>query len=338
MLSPKQNVGSLTQGVSVALLMIGFVVVQGAVAQAIWHPNHNIEIVIGSAPGSSQDKTGRTMQRILQDHRLVDTTVSVLNKPGGGSAIGWTYLSRHGGDGHFLAVSSPLLLTNHITGSSPLKYTDIAPVAQLLNQYTVFVVKADSPIKTGADLIKRLREDPTSVIVGVSGNQGNALHIAFAAVGKAAGIDVRKLKIVIFKGGGLVMTALLGGHVEIVPTSPSNAVPFVKSGALRAIAVSAPHRLGGPLASVPTWKELGVDAVVVSNWRGLIGPLGLTTKQTAFWDGVFAKVVQTAEWKKDLERNLWEPNYLSGAESAEYLRAQNADLTAILIALGLAKM
>lgn len=305
-------------------------------AGAEWKPERNVEIVVGSAAGSSQDRTGRTLQRIMQERQLAAASVSVVNKPGGGSAIGWAYLNQHPGDAHYLAVSAPLLLTNNITGTNPLTYTDITPIAQLFSEYAVFVVRPDSPLKSGRELIERLRRDPASVTIGVSGNRGNALHIAIALAGRSAGVDVRRYKIAIFKGGGEVMTALLGGHVDVVPTSASNTLQHLQAGRMRALAVSAPRRMRGVLATAPTWREQGLNAVF-ANWRGVIGPRGLSAAQIAYWDEIFARLVETDEWKKDLERDLWKPNYLNSAESAKYLKAQYDELKAILAELGLAK-
>ena len=86
----------------------------GAYAQS-WTPQKNVEIVVGSAPGGSNDKTARTVERILTMNKLIPSTLTVVNKPGGGSNIAFTYVAQHAGDPHYLMVGTPSLLTNNIT-------------------------------------------------------------------------------------------------------------------------------------------------------------------------------------------------------------------------------
>ncbi|OGA56441.1 MAG: hypothetical protein A3F74_26485 [Betaproteobacteria bacterium RIFCSPLOWO2_12_FULL_62_58] len=106
----------------------------GGHAQSGWKPEKNIEIVIGSSAGTGPDRAARIMQRIWQEHKMVDVPAAVVNKPGGGGAISWAYLNQRAGDGHFLLITSYNIVTNHITGKSNLTYTDFTPIS-LLGQY-----------------------------------------------------------------------------------------------------------------------------------------------------------------------------------------------------------
>ena len=106
--------------------------------------------MVGSAPGGSNDKTARTVEKTLIEKRLLPTTLTVINKPGGGGNIALTYVSQKAGDAHYLAVATPSLLTNHITGSSPLNYTDFTPIASLFNDYIVFAVNPTQASRPGA--------------------------------------------------------------------------------------------------------------------------------------------------------------------------------------------
>ena len=118
-------------------------------------------------------------------------------------------------------------------------------------------------------------------------------------------------------------------------TSVSLALPHVRSGALRIISLSSPRRVSA-LATVPTMKEAGIDAVV-DNFRLMIAPAGITAAQAAHWDDVMAKVVQTEEWRKDLEHNLWENTYLGSRDTRKYLDEQYRELRGALAEIGLAK-
>jgi len=195
-------------------------------------------------------------------------------------------------------------------------------------------VRADSPIKTGRDLVERLRADPAAVSLGTNA-LGSYLHIVCAQIARTAMGDPKKLKLVIFQGSEL-MTAALGGHVDAVVTVASNILPHVQSGKLRLLGISSARRLGGVLAQVPTLKEQGVD-VVLANWQGVIGPPKLTPAQIAYWDGVFSRLVKTDEWRGDQERNFWEIDYLGAADYARFLKADYDQAKAIFTELGLAR-
>src|SRR6185436_13169514 len=93
-----------------------------------WKPEKPVEIVIGTSPGGPQDRTGRTVQKILQEQRLVTTPVNIVNKAGGGGAVGLSYVNQHPNDGHYLMINSLTLLTNHLTGKTTMAFTDFTPI------------------------------------------------------------------------------------------------------------------------------------------------------------------------------------------------------------------
>lgn len=295
-----------------------------------------MEIVAAVSPGSGQDITARTIQKVLQEKKLVATPVSVLNKPGGGGSVGWAYISQHPADPHYLSVIVMNLLTNEISGRSPLRYTDFTPFSQLGAEYIVLAVKPESPFKTGADFVARLKKEPESVSIGLSTALANAPHIAVAQIGRTAGIDVRRLKIVVFNSAAEARTSLLGGHIDMVSASASNVAAMMQSGQLRALGVSAPRRVGGALAAIPTWREQGVDAVF-TNWRAVVAPRGLSAAQIAFWDAALLRLTQSDDWNKDLEANYAENVYTTSEETRKFLAAQFDELKVILANLGLTR-
>jgi putative tricarboxylic transport membrane protein len=306
-----------------------------ATAQA-WKPEKPVEIIIGTSAGGPQDRTGRMVQKILQDMKLVPTPVTVVNRPGGGGAVALTYLSQHAGDGHHLMINAISLLTNHITGKSALNYTDFTPIAIMGIEYVSLSVRADSPLKSGKDVVERLRKDPSSLSVAIGTALGNATHISFALAMKAAGVDIRKLRTVVFNSGSESITAALGGHVDVAASAPSSVLPQVRGGKMRMLVIGAPQRLPGDLAGVPTWKELGV-ASTFDLWRGLAGPKGMTPAQVKYWDDALSKVVQSEEWKKELERFDMVNVYKNSADTAKHWKAEYDEVKAVLTELGLAK-
>ena len=323
----------LSRSAAAAALLI----LSGGVATAqAWKPEKPVEIIIGTSAGGPQDRTGRMVQKILQDMKLVPTPVTVVNRPGGGGAVALTYLNQHAGDGHHLMINAISLLTNHITGKSALNYTDFTPIAIMGIEYVALSVRADSPLKSGKDLVERLRKDPSSSSVAIGTALGNATHISFALAMKAAGVDIKKLRTVVFNSGSESITAALGGHVDVAASAPSSVLPQVRGGKMRMLVIGAPQRLPGDLSGVPTWKELGVNSTF-ELWRGLAGPKGMTPAQVKYWDDVLSKVVQSEEWKKELERFDMVNVYKNSADTAKHWKAEYDEVKTVLTELGLAK-
>lgn len=322
---------------AVALACVALAWVGASSAQTAWKPERNVEIISGTAAGGAVDRANRTVQRIWQDRKIVEANTVVVNKPGGGNTIAWNYLNQHAGDGHYVSIAPYTLLTNKIVGTSPLTYSDFSVIALLFNEYITVAVRADSPIKTGADLIQRLKKDPSSLSIAVASTLGNHIHIGIAKPLKAAGVDIKKLKVVAFKSSGESVTALLGGHIDVASSTTPNVIGQMQAGTLRVIAIGSPARLPGVLANVPTWKELGVEGGTFSASQGAIGPKGLAPAQLAFWEGAFQKLSRTDEWNKELAANYWETNFRSGKDAAQYYAGQAGELREILTDLGLAR-
>jgi putative tricarboxylic transport membrane protein len=306
------------------------------VAAAQWKPEKTVEFVIGTGTGGAFDTTARVVQRIWKESNIVSANTVVLNKPGAGQTLAMNYLNQFAGDGHYLSVVSGIMMSNYLTGKTKYSYNDFTPLVLLFNDATVFAVNADSPFRSGKDLIERLRKDPFGPSFAVGSTLGSATHIAAALAIKAVGGDARKMKAVVLNSSGDSVTQVLGGHIDVVTSAASLVLPQAQAGKLRMIAVASAQRMKGPLADVPTWKEQGVDANV-SNWRAVIGPRGMTAEQIAYWEQIFARTVKTKEWQTEMARSLWEDIYTGSRETRKFLDSENAAMKSILSDLGLTK-
>jgi putative tricarboxylic transport membrane protein len=297
-----------------------------------WRPVKNVDIVVASGAGGSSDRSARVVQKLLQANPAFPS-ISVTNRPGGGGTVAWTFLAQQPGDPHFIATFSPTMLTNQILGIGKLSYQDFTPLSILLREYVIVTVNAESPITNAKALVDRLRKDPASVSFAFSAAPGNHNHVLIGMIMKAAGADPRKAKVVIQKSGGAGATAMLGGHIDVLVGAPANVLPHIEAGKARAIGLGAPKRQPNRLATVPTFREQGIDAVFFS-WRGFIGARDLTAPQIAFWDQAFAKAVQGEEWKKDLETNAWAEDFMGHAETRKHLDSEHQLISKMLADLG----
>ena len=307
----------------------------GNVTAQAWKPEKATEMVVINAPGGGSDRIARMMSTVMREKNIIGVPLNVVNKPGGGGNIAYTYLSQRPADGHYLSLGGKSMLTGHIAGRG-LNYTEFTTVAHLFGEYISVVVRPESPIKGGRELIERLKKDPGALSFGIATSLGNPNHQGIAAALKFAGVDIRKTRNVIFQSGGEATTALLGGHVDAVPITAAFAASMARSGQVRVIAVTSPQRLPGVLSDVPTWREQGFDAVV-SNWRNVIGPKGMSDAQVTFWEEALRRMTESEEWKKELEVNFWSSEFMRSAEARKVMDRDYAVLRTFMIELGLAK-
>ena len=304
--------------------------------QAAWRPERTVELIVPAGTGGSIDGTARLIHRVLQFNRFVEAPVIVVNKPGGGGSIATSYLDQHAGDGHYLLASTMSIMTNHILGRSTRTYSDYTPLATLFSEYMTLVVKPDSPLKTAADIQEQLKKDPQSLSIAIGVAIGATNHLTVALLAKAMGVDSRRLKTIVTHTNSQAVTAVMGGHIDIASLSAGAALNARQQGQLRIIGITSETRGDGPLATVPTWKEQGVD-VVFANVRLLLGPTGLSAAQVAYWDAALAKIVATPDWKKEVERNEAIPDYSGSRDSAQRMARLYAQLKSALVDAGLAK-
>jgi len=324
------------QRVAAPLLAGLLAVVAAQESAAQWKPEKPVEFVVPVQGGGSLDQAARAVQQIWHDRKLVSVPVSVVNKPGGGQSLSTVYVHQAPGDPHRIGLVSSTLLSNHISGTTPLKYTDFSILGQLYTEYVVITVRADAAIATAADLVARLKPAPDALSVAVGSARGTTSHFGLAIPLKRAGVDIRRMRTVVFPSAPASMTSLLGGHVDVVTGPLTVADPHWRTGKLRILAITAPRRLAGDYATIPTWREQGID-VVVSNWRFIVAPPGLSKEQVRFWDDVFRRTVATPEWHKLLEKYQWVAEYIPSREGRRYLEQQDGEYRELLADLGLAK-
>jgi putative tricarboxylic transport membrane protein len=163
---------------------------------------------------------------------------------------------------------------------------------------------------------------------------GNMNHMALAKITRQGGGDVKALRTDVFDSARYAVAHVVEGRADLAVITATSAVPELDSGVLRAIAVSAPERMSGPFADVPTWGENGIDCVV-GTWRGVIGTSGMTAPQIAFWENALLTAVRGEPWRAELARHHWEDTYLRAAATRDFLNREFGAMKSALAALGL---
>lgn len=300
-----------------------------------WTPESPLCLAAGTPPGGGLDRVARALSRAITASEAVTVPVSVENVPGDGARKVWTdFMDRHPGDGHVVSISSPNLTTDYLAGLADFDHGRYTPIATLVTEYIAFAVRAESAYATGTDLLLRLEEEPHHVTVALSTALGNPNHIALAKLLRALGSNVNAPIVRVFDSALDAVADVMDGNADVCAVTAASLLAEVQARNARLIAISAPERLAGRFANVPTWDELGV-ACVVGAWRGVTGPAGMSPAHVAFWQDVVRQAVATPVWQEELARLNWSAMHIDGDALANHLANETAEYIDLLGELGL---
>ena len=285
-----------------------------------------IKMMLPANPGGGWDTTGRAIGKALQESGAV-SSITYDNKGGAAGALGLAqFVNGSKGDGNAMMTMGAVMLGGIITGKPPVSLSQATPLARLTSEFNVFVLPANSPLKSMKDVVEQMKKDPGSVKWG-GGSRGSTEHIAAAMLAREVGVDPAKINYVAFRGGGEAIAAILGGNVTVGGSGYSEFAEYITTGKMKAIAVTSEARLKG--IDVPTMKEQGYN-VVIGNWRGIYGAGGITPVQRKELIEMLVKATKTKAWGESLEKNNWTSALLTGADFEKFVDDEFASLRAVM--------
>ena len=286
-------------------------------------PDKPITLVVPFPPGGSTDLIARTISAKLGE-KLGGATVVVENKAGATGTIGATAVARAAPDGHTLFVSSlgPFVIAPHLIKTSYDALKDLDPITVVVQAPNVLVVPAASPLKSLADVIAYQKANPGKMSFASSGN-GSSDHLTAELFWQQTGTSGVHIP---YKGGGPVMSDLLGNQVESSFMNINTAMPQIKAGKLRALAITSAKR-SPLLPEVPTLEESGVKDANVQSWQAVAAPKGLPADvKKRVHEAVLASINDPAIKPKLLELGfevvLNTPEQFAAFQASEYARWQ----------------
>jgi putative tricarboxylic transport membrane protein len=293
----------------------------------------SVKILVPANPGGGWDQTGRALQAAMQSGGIAKT-VTVDNKGGAGGTIGLAqFVNNSKGDGSAVMVGGMVMVGAIAANKPPVNLTQVTPLARLMGESSVVVVPASSKIQTMNELIAQFKANPGSVSWG-GGSAGGADHILAGMIAQALGADPSKVNYIAYAGGGEAQAAIMGGHVTAGISGFGEFQAQIKSGRLRALAVSGAQRIPGE--DIPTLKERGVD-VELTNWRAVFGAPGITDAQKKDLIDAIERATKTPSWQEAMKRNDWTDMYLAGEDFKKFLESDTTRIEKIVADLGLGR-
>jgi putative tricarboxylic transport membrane protein len=295
-------------------------------ARADFKPTRPIEFVVHGGPGSGNDVFARALISIIDQEKLSPVRLQVANKPGGGSTAASAYVVSKKGDPHVIACWTNVWITDTLVQEAATnKLTDMTPIARLVVEPALVVVKADSPIKAMADFIAAAKEKPGALKMS-GGSITSRENIVRQLIQKETGI---RWAFISFPSGGERVAALLGGHVDLMIIDPSEAGEQVRAGKLRVIAQVNARRLPG-FPDVPTLKEAGLNIPDLPQMRGILGTPAMPAEAVAFYEDLFLKATKSATWHKFLSDSQLDGEFVKSTELTAFLGTFEGQLREIL--------
>lgn len=292
-----------------------------------------LKIMVPANAGGGWDQTGRSLQQAMQTENVVKN-VEVENKGGAAGTIGLAhFFSSTKGNPNALMIGGSVMVGGIVLNKTPVKLSQLTPIARLTGEYDILVVSAESPIRSVKHLIKQFKENPESVIWG-GGSAGGTDHLIVGMIAQSVGVDPSRIRYVPFAGGGAAHDAIIKGEVTVGLSGWSEFASAIAAGKMRPIGVTSEQRMLG--IRMPTLKENGIN-VAMANWRAVFAPAGITDAQRKALIAAVEKTVRGDAWRDTLIRNQWTDLYLSGDEFKEYLVAEQQRIEKVMDALGLVK-
>jgi putative tricarboxylic transport membrane protein len=299
------------------------------------YPSERISIMAPADPGGGWDETARAFQQAIRDSKVSAQGAEVYNVPGAGGTLGLSQLvSKNQGDPNQLMVMGLVMLGAIETNQSSVNLSQVTPISTLTEEAEAIVVPAKSPYRTLSDLMDDLKRDPSSV-AWAGGSAGGTDQLLVGLLAKAAGADPAKTKYVAHAGGGEAIAAILSGSVDAGVSGVSEFADQVEAGKMRVLAVSGEEAVDVGGTQTPTIKQEGYD-VVLTNWRGIVAPPGLSDAERDTVVEFVDEVRATPSWQESVERFGWTEVAKPGTEFDSFLKSEEQRVKQLVAELGLA--
>lgn len=316
-------------GASLVVLAVCLTLVPAAVAQN--YPNKPIRLIVAFSPGGGGDNVVRPLAQKLNDS--LGTPIIVDNRPGGGGMIGATLAAKAAPDGYTLLVGT---VATHATGPqlySRLQFdalNDFAPITLMVTSPSLIAVSNKAGFRTVKELVDGAKAQAGKLSYA-SGGAGSPPHLATELFSSMAGISLLHVP---YKGGGESVPALMVGEIDVHFFAIATAMPYLKTGRFRTLAIAADQRWPD-LPNVPTFGESGYPRYSNANWYGLSAPAGTPKAIVARLNREVLKALATSDYRERLLLMGAIPVGNAPHEFAAFIRSEHERYGVVIKRLGL---
>ena len=297
------------------------------------YPERPIQLICPWGAGGGTDACSRIIATLLK--KELGVPVNVVNRTGGGGAVGHTAMATAKPDGYTIGMPTVEITMMHWMGLTKITYKDMVPVALVNADPSGVNVRTDSPYKTLKDLLAAVKKEPGKLKNSGSG-QGGIWHLAMAGLLKSQGMKADDVKFIPSKGAAPALQDLMAGGIEMSACSLPEAATLIEAGKVRPLAIMSDSR-DPKYPDVPTVKEaLGVDWTAAA-WRGIAAPQGTPKEIVDVLEAAVAKVHKSEEFLKFMKNRGYGVRWMGSADFAKFLAQADKDNGEVMKAAGLIK-
>jgi len=308
-----------------AAIAFGLATCVSGAANAAWQPAKPIEFIATAGPGGGTDNFARAVQSIIAKHKLIDQPIVVTNKGGGSGAEGYTYTKAMAGDPYKIVFGTSNAWTQPMVSKVPYNYTDLTPIAAMVQDEFLLWVKQDSPYRNVQDYLKAVAAKPSGDFRMGGAQSKDTDEVLTRIIDKTAKV---KFTFIPFKSGAEAAVQLAGGHIDSHVNNPSESIGQWKGGTQRPLCAFSPQRLpaGSKVTETQSWHDIptciesGLNIPLFQQPRTVWLPGKVTADQTAFYVDLMKKVQSTPEWKEYIERTSQTDTFLTGDAFGKFIR------------------
>ena len=291
-------------------------------AVAAWEPTKPIEIIVAAGAGGASDQMARMMQAAIQKNNLMKQPVVVSLKGGASGAEALMHMKSSEGDANKVLIAYSLIYMLPLSAKVPFNWRELTPISVLAFDEFVLWVNAETPYKTVKEFADAAKAANPQFKMGGTGSKRED-HVLTVLLEKKTGAKFAYLP---YTSGGEAATQLVGNHTASNVNNPSENLEVWRAGQVRPLCVFSLERIAykGKVAGdmswndIPTCKDQGVD-VQYQMLRGMFLPGKVTAEQAAFYEDLFKKVTQTAEYKDYMEKQALKPVFFTGKDMLKFL-------------------
>jgi len=321
---------------SVSVIFLGLFLLGSSVAPAFAqgkYPAKAIDIIVPYSPGGGTDIMFRNIEKIITQYKLVPQPINIVNRGGGGGAIGKAFCLSRPADGYTFTCFDLSTVSQQIEGKAKWDYRkDFTYIARIVSDINFIIVRSDSPVNNAKDLVEAIKKKgPKSFSLGGTGT-GGPDQFATIELNKAT---KQEFNYVPFNSGGEVLTNLLGGHTDGAWANPNECIGQLEAKQVKIVGVATEKR--SPMfPNNPTLKEQGYNAISTQT-RSFVAKGGTAPAVVDYWVQVLEKVRKTPEWKKYLAESLLEDGWLVRGDFLKDAEHDYNTIKAIMDEMGMSK-